>query len=145
MPNTIDRKTVADKYDALSISNSFLNVAADLVVVTVLTTPALAKKPLALIISTLIIIASIFATVQDNRFSNLIEASTNKDFGHWFLKPIISIVMVAFVACCIVGFIYTGHSLNKTTSLILWGVFLFETITTVLNAVLFSLTKLLSR
>ncbi|MDM8332516.1 hypothetical protein QUW45_07550 [Limosilactobacillus pontis] len=145
MPNTIDRKTVADKYDALSISNSFLNVAADLVVVTVLTTPALAKKPLALIISTLIIIASIFATVQDNRFSNLIEASTNKAFGHWFLKPIISIVMVAFVACCIVGFIYTGHSLSKTTSLILWEVFLFETITTVLNAVLFSLTKLLSR
>lgn len=145
MPSTIDRKIVADKYDALSISNSFLNVAADLVVVIVLTTPALAKKSLALVISTLIIIASIFATVQDHRFSNLIESSTNKAFEHRLLKPIISIIVVVFVAYCIVGFIYTGHSLSKTTSLILWGAFIFEAITTVLNAVLFFLTQLLSR
>lgn len=145
MPNTIDRKTVADKYEALSISNSFLNAAADLVVVIVLTTPALAKKPLALVISTLIIIVSIFATVQDHRFSSLIKEPTDKAFGHRLWKPVVGIVVIVFVICCVATFVYAGYSLNKTAGLILWGVFIFEVITTVLNAALFFLTKLLLR
>lgn len=114
-------------------------------VVIILTTPALVKKPLALVISTLIVIVSITVAAQDHRFSNLIEASTDKSFEHRLWKPIISIVVVMFVACNIVSFIYTGHSLSKTTDLILWGAFILETVTVVLNTVQFIFTKLLSR
>lgn len=144
MSNNIDRKTIVDKYDALSMSNTFLNTVADLVVVIILTTPSLCKNPLALIISVFIIIASALSTIQDQRFGNFIKTTEDKVFEHRLRKPVLSIVVLVFAICCIIAFIYTGYALNKTTNLILWGVFIFEAITTVLNAALYFLNKLLS-